>query len=70
MKRTLPPYQPPVSTAFSPGLRRLAWANIAVQVAFPLAVAFTPVIAGAEAKKTPAPLSAVHTQVYTLGLGG
>ncbi|WP_277973321.1 Ig-like domain-containing protein [Pantoea agglomerans] len=49
--------------------RRLAWLNIAVQVAFPLAVAFTPVIAGAEQHflQQPAPQSPQRTQTYTLG---
>ncbi|MFC7506763.1 hypothetical protein ACFQUX_04190 [Pantoea stewartii] len=66
------PSLPPVDTAFSPGLRRLAWLNIAVQAAFPLAVAFTPVMAGAGEQhflQQPAPLSAQRTQVYTLGAG-
>ncbi|EBO8100957.1 inverse autotransporter beta domain-containing protein [Salmonella enterica] len=63
---------PPADTAFSPGLRRLAWLNIAVQAAFPLAVAFTPVMAGAGQQhflQQRAPLSAQRTQVYTLGAG-
>ncbi|EDL8432105.1 invasin [Salmonella enterica subsp. diarizonae] len=63
---------PPADTAFSPGLRRLAWLNIAVQAAFPLVVAFTPVMAGAGEQHfllQPAPLSAQRTQVYTLGAG-
>ncbi|HEY3591721.1 MAG TPA: adhesin [Buttiauxella sp.] len=38
---------PPANTAFSPGLRRLTWLNIAMQAVFPLAVAFTPMMAGA-----------------------
>lgn len=63
---------PPADTAFSPGLRCLAWLNIAVQTAFPLAVAFTPVMAGAGEQhflqqSTPQP--AQRTQVYTLGAG-
>ncbi|VEN50813.1 unnamed protein product [Callosobruchus maculatus] len=61
---------PPADAAFSPGLRRLAWLNIAVQAAFPLTVAFTPVMAGAGEQhflQQPAPLSAQRTQVYTLG---
>lgn len=55
----------------SPGLRRLAWLNIAVQAAFPLAVAFTPAIAGAEQHflQQPAPQSIQRTQTYTLGPG-
>ncbi|HFQ9142145.1 TPA: inverse autotransporter beta domain-containing protein [Enterobacter cancerogenus] len=63
---------PPADTAFSPGLRRLAWLNIAVQAAFPLAVVFTPVMAGAGEQhflRQPAPLSAQRTQVYTLEAG-
>ena len=43
-----PPTHPPADAVVSPGLRRLAWFNIAIQVALPLAVAFTPLIAGAE----------------------
>ncbi|EBR1860519.1 invasin [Salmonella enterica] len=63
---------PPADTAFSPGLRRLAWLNIAVQAAFPLSVAFTPVMAGAGEQhflQQRVPLSAQRTQVYTLGAG-
>ncbi|MGX8940373.1 DUF1187 family protein [Symbiopectobacterium sp. Eva_TO] len=63
---------PPADAVFSPGLRRLAWLNIAVQAAFPLAVAFTPVMAGAgelHFLQQPAPLSAQRTQVYNLGAG-
>ncbi|SQA97940.1 Invasin [Cedecea neteri] len=55
-----------------PGLRRLVWFNIVIQTAFPLAVAFTPVIAGAgEQHFLPqrAPLTMQRTQVYTLGNG-
>ncbi|MGS0639439.1 hypothetical protein, partial [Citrobacter sp. VF227] len=71
MKRSRPSH-PPADTAFSPGLRRLAWLNIAVQTAFPLVVAFTPVMAGAGEQhflqqSTPQP--AQRTQVYTLGGG-
>lgn len=54
----------------SPALRRLAWFNIAVQAAFPLAVAFTPAMAGEQHfLPQPAPLSTQRTQVYTLGPG-
>ena len=63
---------PPADTTFSPGLRRLAWLNIAVQAAFPLAVAFSPVMAVAGEQhflQQPVPLSAQRTQVYTLGAG-
>ncbi|MFN1131321.1 inverse autotransporter beta domain-containing protein, partial [Lelliottia nimipressuralis] len=63
---------PPADAALSPGLRRLAWLNIAVQAAFPLAVAFTPVMAGASEQRflsQPAPLTAQRTQVYTLEVG-
>lgn len=71
MKRTQSK-QPPADAFFSPGLRRLAWLNIAVQVAFPLAVAFTPVMAGAGEQhflQQPGPLSLLRTQVYSLGTG-
>ncbi|ELP5717691.1 inverse autotransporter beta domain-containing protein, partial [Enterobacter asburiae] len=64
--------QPPAGGALSPGLRRLAWLNIAVQAAFPLVVAFTPAMAGAGEQhflQHPGPLSAQPTQVYTLGPG-
>lgn len=63
---------PPADAAFSPVMRRLTWLNIAVQAAFPLAVAFTPVMAGAGEQHflpQPAPLAAQRTQVYTLGAG-
>ncbi len=63
---------PPADAALSPGLRRLAWLNIAVQAAFPLAVAFTPVMAGASEQRflsQPAPLTAQRTKVYTLEVG-
>lgn len=64
----------------SPVARRLAWLNIAVQLAFPLAVAFTPAMVGAEQHFLPASprqdeLRAqvnklgTDTQVYTLGNG-
>ncbi|HAU3143036.1 TPA: invasin [Salmonella enterica] len=54
----------------SPALRRLTWFNIAVQAAFPLAVAFTPAMAGEQHfLPQPAPLSTQRTQVYTLGPG-
>ncbi|MDA8518056.1 inverse autotransporter beta domain-containing protein, partial [Citrobacter sp. Igbk 16] len=65
---------PPADVAFSPGLRRLAWLNIVVQMVFPLATAFTPTMAGAGEQhflQQPAPLSDVQhgipTTVYTLG---
>lgn len=62
---------PPADAALSPGLRRLAWLNIAVQTAFPLAIAFTPVMAGAgEQRFLPQPpLTAQRTQGYTLDVG-
>ncbi|EJX6512931.1 inverse autotransporter beta domain-containing protein, partial [Salmonella enterica] len=63
---------PPADVTFSPGLRRLAWLNIAVQAVFPLTVAFTPVMAGAGEQhflQQRAPLSAQRTQVYTLRAG-
>ncbi|EBV5419051.1 invasin [Salmonella enterica subsp. enterica serovar Saintpaul] len=71
MKRSCLSYLP-ADTAFSPGLRRLAWLNIAVQAAFPLALAFTPAMAGAGEQHflaQPVPLSAQRTQVYTLSFG-
>ena len=52
---------------FSPGLSLLAWLNIAIQITFPLAVAFTPVIAGAELQSQT--VSSIETQTYTLGAG-
>lgn len=66
------PSAPPTEAVFSPRLRRLAWLNIAVQAAFPLVVAFSPVIAAASSQhflQQPAPESAQRTQVYTLGAG-
>ncbi|KLP69214.1 inverse autotransporter beta domain-containing protein [Enterobacter hormaechei] len=63
---------PPADVAFSSVLRRLVWLNIAVQTAFPLAIAFTPVMAGAGEQhflQQPVPLSAQRTQVYTLSSG-
>ena len=63
---------PSADAGLSPGLRRLAWLNIAVQAAFPLAIAFTPVMAGAGEQRflpQPAPLTAQRTQVYTLDVG-
>lgn len=62
----------PAGGTFSPGLRRLTWLNIAIQAVFPLAGAFTPVMAGAGEQhflQQRAPLSAQRTQVYTLGTG-
>ncbi|MBL5950324.1 inverse autotransporter beta domain-containing protein [Enterobacter asburiae] len=55
-----------------PALRRVAYLNIAVQTFFPLAVVFTPLMAGAGEKHflpQPAPLSVQHTKVYILGNG-
>ncbi|ELJ8319706.1 inverse autotransporter beta domain-containing protein, partial [Salmonella enterica] len=69
MKKILPKSSSLVRTEFSLGLRLLTWTNIAVQTVFPLAVAFTPVMASAEVKVPPMYPSAVHTQVYTLGSG-
>ncbi|QST30826.1 inverse autotransporter beta domain-containing protein (plasmid) [Escherichia albertii] len=63
---------PTTEVVFSPSLRRLVWLNIAIQAAFPLAVAFTPVMAGADELhflQQPVPVSAQHTRVYTLGAG-
>lgn len=54
-------------TVCSPGLRLLSWLNIAIQTTFPLALAFTPTIAGADEQHFL--LSAQHTRVYTLGDG-
>ncbi|WP_171841034.1 inverse autotransporter beta domain-containing protein, partial [Escherichia coli] len=58
---------PPTEVVLSPSLRRLVWLNIAVQVGFPLVVAFTPMMAGA-GEQQPEPLYAQGTQVYTLGV--
>lgn len=71
MKRSRSSY-PPADIVVPPGLRCLAWLNIAIQAAFPLAVAFTPamVTAGEQRFLQPsAPLSAPRTRVYTLGAG-
>lgn len=62
MKRSRLSY-PPADISFSPGLHRPA---------ITLAVAFTPVMAGAGEQhflQQPAPLSAQRTQAYTLGAG-
>ncbi|MBF4114257.1 inverse autotransporter beta domain-containing protein, partial [Enterobacter cloacae] len=62
----------PAEATFSPRLRCLTWFTIAIQAAFPLVVAFTPVMAGAGEQhflQQPAQLSAPRTQVYTLGTG-
>ncbi|HGN9372229.1 TPA: inverse autotransporter beta domain-containing protein [Citrobacter pasteurii] len=59
-------------TIVTPGIRRQIWFNITMQAAFPLAVAFAPVMAGAGEQhflQQPAPLSAQRKQVYTLGAG-
>lgn len=56
----------------SPGIRLFAWFSIVIQTAFPLAVAFTPVMARAGEQHflpQPAPLTAQRTQVYTLDVG-
>lgn len=47
-----------------PGLRFLIWLNVAVQIAFPLAVAFTPTMAGAAQHflLSSEPLSSQRTQ--------
>ncbi|WP_337231744.1 LysM peptidoglycan-binding domain-containing protein [Citrobacter portucalensis] len=50
----------------------LAWFNITVQATFPLAAAFTPVMAGASEQHflpQPAPSFTYRTQIYTLGAG-
>ncbi|ENR4353437.1 inverse autotransporter beta domain-containing protein, partial [Salmonella enterica] len=63
---------PSADTTLSPVFRRLAWFNIVVQTAFPLAVAFTPVMAGAGEQhflQQSASQSAQKTQIYTLGPG-
>lgn len=59
-------------TVFSPSLRHLAWLNIAVQAAFPLAATFTPLMAAAVEQHFLQPLGqkvSQRTQVYTLGSG-
>ncbi|MFN1150061.1 inverse autotransporter beta domain-containing protein, partial [Serratia liquefaciens] len=63
---------PIADAALSPRLRHLTWFTIAVQAAFPLAVAFTPVMTEAGEQhflQQSAPFSAQRTQVYTLGAG-
>ncbi|EKQ0847282.1 inverse autotransporter beta domain-containing protein [Salmonella enterica] len=63
---------PPAGAVLSSARRQLVWLNIAVQTAFPLAMAFTPVMAGAGEQhflQQPAPLSTQRTQTYTLGPG-
>lgn len=48
----------------------LTWLIISLQAAFPLAIAFTPVMAGAgEQRFLQQPVSSLRTQVYTLGAG-
>ncbi|MBJ9245694.1 inverse autotransporter beta domain-containing protein [Citrobacter koseri] len=56
---------------FSPSLRWLAWLNIGLQLAFPLAVVFTPaMVAAGEQHLLPRTTSpGLRTQVYTLGAG-
>lgn len=54
-------------------MRLFAWLNIAVQAAFPLAVAFTPAVAGTAGSDGrflhEQAVSAMQTRVYTLGEG-
>ncbi|WP_273759387.1 hypothetical protein [Pantoea ananatis] len=64
--------QTPAGATISLVLRLITWLKIAIQVSFPLAVAFTPVMAGAGEQhflQQPAPLFAMPTEVYTLGPG-
>ncbi|MGY3306983.1 hypothetical protein ACVW06_000008 [Pantoea ananatis] len=65
-----PQPQPPADATISLVLSLITWLNIAIQEAFPLAVAFTPLMAGAGEQhflQQPAPLFAMPTEVYTLG---
>lgn len=53
-------------------MKALAWLNIAVQTAFPLAVAFTPAVAGAKSQGHPfvnTEKFPLQTQIYTLASG-
>lgn len=64
----------PQQGGFSVRMRRLAWLNIAVQMAFPLAGAFTPAIAGMNheqhlLKQTPGTVAGQPTTVHTLTTG-
>ncbi|WP_279049288.1 inverse autotransporter beta domain-containing protein, partial [Cedecea davisae] len=56
-----------------PGQRRLAWLNIGIQAAFPLAVAFAPVMAGANSAprflNAPAEQTLLRTRAYSLSSG-
>ncbi|MEI9539903.1 inverse autotransporter beta domain-containing protein, partial [Enterobacter cancerogenus] len=56
----------------SPGIRSLVWFSIAIQAAFPLAVTFTPVMAGANEShfvQQAVPLSTLRTEVHALAPG-
>ena len=56
----------------TPKLRRQIWFNIIMQTAFPMAVTFTPMIAGAgepHLLEQLTPIHALRTQTYTLGSG-
>ncbi|WP_337013676.1 inverse autotransporter beta domain-containing protein [Pantoea sp. AS142] len=67
-----PSLHPTADATITPGLRCLIWLNIAVQVAVALVMAFTPAMAMTTEQhflQQPAPLSAQHTQTYTLGPG-
>ena len=64
----------PQQGGFSVRMRRLAWLNIAVQMAFPLAGAFTPAIAGVNheqhfLKQSSGAIAGQQTTVYTLTTG-
>ncbi|WP_028715569.1 hypothetical protein [Pantoea ananatis] len=64
--------QPHAGSTISLVLRLITWLNISIHVAFPLAVAFTPVMAGAGEQhflQQPAPLFAMPTEAYALGPG-
>ncbi|OUF04852.1 hypothetical protein AZ021_004517, partial [Enterobacter ludwigii] len=54
---------------FSPALRSLVWINIVIQVAFPLVVAFTPLMAGAEQHFLQASPLTLRMQEQTPGVG-
>lgn len=72
MTRTHSSYSP-TEKASSPSLRRLAWLNIAIQVAFPLSVDFTPAVAGTGSDgrflQEQGQTMLLQTRVYTLGEG-
>ncbi|EHN5889183.1 inverse autotransporter beta domain-containing protein, partial [Salmonella enterica subsp. enterica serovar Newport] len=70
MKQKYPATDCPTTAPLSAGVRYLAWLNIVMQAAFPLAVAFTPGMAGAAGDPPPqAEQTLPLTRVYTLSAG-